>query len=89
MATPIYNIKAYSDDDGLDKVAALNGEYDSIGSSVVIFEPYALMHGGPKEGEPFRLAYDERSGPVTLKDMKFDRKIPRTESLFFIPRNAS
>lgn len=85
MPTPIGNIKAYSENDGLDKVAALHGEYDATGGSVTVFAPYKLLHGGPAGEEPFTLAFDRGGNAVTLKDMKFDTKIPRTESLFFIP----
>lgn len=88
MPKEIKNIKAYSESDGRDKVAANNGEYDSTGHSVTIFKPYELLHGGPKVNEPFTLAYDENRQPVKLKNMKYNGKIPRTESLFFIPRTA-
>ncbi|MDJ0825099.1 MAG: hypothetical protein QNJ16_06320 [Rhodobacter sp.] len=88
MPTEISNIKAYSEQDGLDKVAALSGEYDADGGSVTIFQPYEILHGGPAEGELFTIAYDEKNVAVTLKDMKFDGVIPRTESLFFIPASA-
>jgi hypothetical protein len=88
MPTEINNVKAYSENDGLDKVAALSGEYDSTGGSVTIFQPYELLNGGPQVGEPFTLAYDVGTKPVKLKDMKFDGQIPRTESLFFIPKSA-
>lgn len=88
MPTEIRDIKAYSENDGLDKVAAISGEYDSMGGSVTIFQPYELINGGPQVGEPFTLAYDVGTNPVKLKGMKFDQQIPRTESLFFIPIDA-
>jgi hypothetical protein len=84
MTATITDIMAYSKRDGLDKVAARRGEYDSTGGSVTIFSPYELLHGGPARDEPFTLAFDMAKQPVTLKRMRYDGVIPHTDSLFFV-----
>lgn len=66
----VKSILASSERDGRSKVAALEGEYDPSSGSVAVFGPYEVFDGGPAEGEPLTLAFQQGVLPLTLDDMK-------------------
>jgi hypothetical protein len=74
MASSITNIKAYSENTGLDVLAALKGEYEQLDSvhHVSIFKPYETPHGGLQIGSAYTLAYDMNGSPHTLKNMTYE-----------------
>ena len=83
MPTAIKNVKAYSENDGLDKAAALSGEWNESTDRVVLYKPYDLTNGGPAKDEPFTLGFDKGSTPVKLKGVKYKGTVSGSDNLIF------
>jgi hypothetical protein len=81
----INDIKAYSDEDAQEKLAAAAGDYDQDRGSVEVLPPWIFSHGGPQVGETFTLAFHHKNEPMRLKKMEYRGVGTASTNLDFIP----